>query len=409
MLVIKSKTISPRLQYITLQLFEKWHGITVDFVEHIHSSPHEYSIYNKQGLLLSNSKSGILFSEKIDPQFFFDWDKIISKDFNSDWLGASFYLLSRMEEYGAEKDVHGRFPYNNSVAFQRGFLKEPLVEQLVYHFIEKNFPQKTAYIHKVNIVPTLDIDMTHAYLGRNIFRQLGAFIKDFLKGNLSERLNVLRGKAKDPFDNFDYQLAVIEKSGLILQYFFQVGDYGKYDKNISPKHPLFKQVIAKLHKQKLGLHPSYNSMIQNALIAIEKEILQKISDRKITVSRQHFLRFSLPTTYRALIKAGIKEEHSMGYSETTGFRAGTSRSFYWFDVENNCVTELLIQPFVVMDVALQYYQKFYPEQAISEICEFKQKIAKVNGSFAFCFHNESLSERKQWKGWRTVFEEACKS
>jgi hypothetical protein len=99
----------------------------------------------------------------------------------------------------------------------------------------------------------------------------------------------------------------------------------------------------------------------------------------------------------------------MGYAETIGFRASTSRAFYWYDLKNNCPTELLIQPFVVMDVALAFYQGLAPEKAISAIQELKQKIAEMNGTFAFCFHNESLSERNQWKGWRAVFEEACKS
>lgn len=408
-LIIHSKKVSNRLHYIALQLFEQWHQITINFVEDVHAAPHEYSIFNSQGVLLCSSQSNILFADSMYEDFAFDWDKILANDFNSDWLGASFFLLSRMEEYAGEKDVHGRFSYKKSIAFQQGFLNEPIVERLVHYFVMKNLPQKTTYIHKAHIVPTLDIDMTHAILGRSVIRQCGAILKDFVKAKLSERLQVLRGKVKDPYDTFDYQLAVMKSTKLTAQYFFQVGAYGKYDKNISPKHPLFKKVIAKLHKHNIGLHPSYKSMIRPALFSREKKTLEQLCERQVQASRQHFLRFCLPETYSELIKIGIKEEHSMGYAETIGFRASTSRAFYWYDLKNNCPTELLIQPFVVMDVALAFYQGLAPEKAISAIQELKQKIAEMNGTFAFCFHNESLSERNQWKGWRAVFEEACKS
>jgi len=33
-----------------------------------------------------------------------------------------------------------------------------------------------------------------------------------------------------------------------------------------------------------------------------------------------------------------------------------------------------------------------------------EEVRKVNGTFISLWHNESLSEEKRWKGWRTVYE-----
>lgn len=407
-LVVHTKFIAPRLHYIVVQLFEKWYGLKVDFIESQNIAPDEYALYNHEGLLLCSNKSKILFSTEIQHHVEFDWTKIRKFDFNVDWLGAAFFLLSRMEEYYTPKDDHGRFRYNISVAFQEGFLREPLVDKVVFQFVKQYFPEKISYFNKLQIIPTLDIDMTHAFLGRNVFRQCGAIVKDWLNGTVKERMNVLQEKEEDPYNNFDYQLEVLERNRLQAQYFFQVGRYGKFDKNISPSHPLFIEVLNRVKDCKIGLHPSYNTMITPKLLAQEKAILEKLIPHPVTVSRQHFLRFSLPDTYRSLINIGIKEEHSMGFSEITGFRAGTSRSFLWFDLGSNSVSNLLIQPFAVMDVALEYFQHYSVEQAILEIRTIKEELRILNGTFAFCFHNESLSERNQWKGWRVVFEEACK-
>ena len=46
-----------------------------------------------------------------------------------DIFAASFYLLSRYEEYLPHvKDEHGRFPVEESLAFQQGFLEIPVVD-----------------------------------------------------------------------------------------------------------------------------------------------------------------------------------------------------------------------------------------------------------------------------------------
>ncbi len=43
---------------------------------------------------------------------------------------------------------------------------------------------------------------------------------------------------------------------------------------------------------------------------------------------------ALPQTYAALIALGIHTDYSMGYGTHLGFRAGTSRSFYWYQLDS---------------------------------------------------------------------------
>ena len=395
------------MEYIANQVFERWYGINVQ-IEVRELTEADYCLVNEDGQEIENAFSEILFSKEIKTSFDFDWDNLKQGKRSGDWLGALFFLLSRMEEYGGfEKDKHGRFPYQQSIAYKNGFLEIPLVEKLVHGFVSEFF-HYMLLAKQLEIIPTLDIDMTHAIKGRGFVRQSGAIVKDILKGKIDERIEVLTNKKPDPYDNFDYQVSFFEKYNIKANYFFQVGGYSKFDKNIDPEHSLMKEVLKKVSKHTIGVHPSYYSSEKEGVILAEKRKLEEVSRKSVLFSRQHFLKFSFPETFRQIANAGIQTEFSMGYSECVGFRASSSRSFEWYDLKNEAVTALNIQPFSVMDVALGYYLKLNPSQAIDKIQAIKHELKEIIGIFSFCFHNESLSEQKQWKGWRSVFEEACK-
>lgn len=338
----------------------------------------------------------------------FNWPQLLSKDyaFDTDWLGACFYLLSRMEEYDCvTQDHHGRFPWQASVAYQYGFMQTPLVDDLAKRFISKFWPHKAIKQSGEPVLPTLDIDMSHAYKGRPFWRLLPALCKAALKGDLAARLRVLRGKAPDPYDNFAYQLALFRKVEMKAHYFFQVGGYSKYDKNVPITHALMRSLLQaiRLHHH-VGLHPSYYHIEHPLKIQKERSALAKGIGRPVQSVRFHFLRFRISETFPKLIDHGFCEEHSMGYAETIGFRASTCRPYYWFDLYRNKKTELRLIPFCAMDVALQYYLKFDVPQAKDAIAQLQQTVKQYKGCFSFCFHNESLSEQAQWIGWRSVFE-----
>lgn len=111
----------------------------------------------------------------------------------------------------------------------------------------------------------------------------------------------------------------------------------------------------------------------------------------------------MPETYRNLLHLGIREEYSMGYADQIGFRASIAHPFNFFDLESNKSTDLIVYPFQVMDVTLRDYLKMNPDQAIEKIGSIITQIKTVGGTFSILWHNESLSEWKEWTGWSSVF------
>jgi len=336
-------------------------------------------------------------------------------DFPFDIFAASFYLLSRYEEYlPHEKDMYGRYAHKNSLAFREEFLHLPLINIWIQDFRQKlqykfpgypfSFPEQ-----KGPFLPTYDIDQAYSYKDKPFWKNANGFIRSLLKGNIGsvkERWNVLNGKTKDPFDTYQWMDNLHGRYKLKPFYFFIVAEKpGKYDKNISPAIKSMKELILQ-HSQKYlaGVHPSWQSGDDISLLEKEVNILQTITGNKINDSRQHYIRFVLPETFRHLIKAGIKNDFSMGYGSINGFRASVASAFYWFDLEKNEPTDLLLRPFCYMDANSFYEQHYLPEQAYEEMMQYYKVVKSVNGTMITIWHNNFLGTDNLYKGWKEAYE-----
>jgi hypothetical protein len=335
-------------------------------------------------------------------------------DFTFDIFAASFYLLSRYEEYlPHQKDIYGRYAHENSVAFKNNFLHLPLINIWLENFkneLALKFPGLQFKNNEFRFIPTYDIDIAWSYNNKGFFRNTGGFLKDLANAQwtkLTVRINVLSGKQKDPFGAYDWMDALHEKYNLKPYYFFPVAEKkSKYDKNISPYNFEYRDLIKKSSsKYKIGIHPSWQSGDDNALTWTEKKILGKITGETIDTSRQHFIRFTLPGTYRQLIRYEIKNEFSMGYGSINGFRASVTSPFYWYDLEKEAATDLLVHPFCFMDANSFFEQKLTPKQALIEINDYYNSIKSVNGTMITIWHNPFLGTDDLFAGWKEVYEE----
>ncbi len=332
--------------------------------------------------------------------------------FGFDLFAASFYFVSRYEEYLPYKgDAHGRFEADQSLAFQNGFLEVPVVniyaEMLVGEISKKNKVDKPA-VSSFKFLPTYDIDNAYAYKGKGFFRSLAASIRSLFSLNFDvffERLNVLRGNKPDPFDTFDYQIYLQKKYNLKPIYFFLAGDYGPFDKNIYVFSRSFESIVKKTDDYALiGLHPSYASYNNPRRLSMEVSRFAKIANQPIIRCRLHFIRLSFPLTYKLLLENNVYNDYTMGYATHTGFRASICSPYYFYDLEGEQITKLKIHPFTAMDMTLNKYMKLSADAAEKKLSDLINIVKSVNGNFVSVWHNDSLSERGIWAGWRKVYE-----
>jgi hypothetical protein len=224
-----------------------------------------------------------------------------------------------------------------------------------------------------------------------------------------ERTRVLFGLQKDPYDTYDFQLEIIKKYKLKSIYFFLLGDYGVNDKNLPIDSAKFQSLIKRLGDYaQIGIHPSYGSNKNKGQLKKEVERLAKVLHREVTESRQHFLKLTLPETYRNLIDLDITDDYTMGFASQVGFRASICTPFNFYDLDMELETKLKIHPFAVMEGSLKYYMKVNPEDAMQKIKPLIDAAKAVNGEFISLWHNDTLSNEKLWVGWQSVYEDMVK-
>ena len=327
-----------------------------------------------------------------------------------DWFSATFWMLARIEENAPfTPDNHGRFPATASFAFQNGFLEKPVVDIWAFAFYHElrerfNLPEiSRPLIH----IPTLDVDIAFAYKGRSFIRKTGGAIKDVYRrnwGRFVERIRVLREKKPDPFDNFDFFLKNCKEAHTDPRIFFLIHSSSSLDPNLSAGNKEVQSLLKSLNeKVELGIHPSYNGGQKSASIKREKRELSDITGKEVECSRQHFLRFKWPQTAHALLKAGIREDFSLGFADAPGFRAGTCTPFPFYDIQREVETGLLLYPLTVMDGTLADYMKLSPEKSLEKMEALATGLKMVGGTYVSLWHNHTFSNQGQWLGWREVF------
>lgn len=421
-LLIYTASITPRVEYIFSILLN---AIGVQKFQ----LTQDVAFFNKSGGFKINYSSAyvdenilwvepvnLLFEREIKEQTIdvFNWNetkaffKTVNGDLPFDIFAASFYLISRYEEYLPHKiDMYGRYAHENSLAFKADFLNLPLVniwlQQLTAELLKK-FPSLHLIPKTFHLLPTYDIDIAWSYLHKGWLRNAGGLINSIVHGDwarASERINVLFGNQKDPFDCYQWLDQLHKEQNLEPIYFFLLAQQNKdYDKNILPEKQSLKKLIQHhSSKYNIGIHPSWQSGDKHELLKEEIGILEKIIAKKVDKSRQHYIRMTLPETYRRLIEAGIAEDYSMGYGSINGFRASYCLPYKWYDLEKEETTSLTISPFCFMDANSYYEQHYTAKEALNEMEHYYEITKEVNGLLITIWHNHFLGTDKMFAGW----------
>ena len=425
-ILIYTEKVTPRLEYIIRLILGELLGLNYSithFVQEFHTFTGARINYSKQHLddCLQIVPNGLLFETDIKTQTIdtADWEgmKILfptgnTETFPFDIFAACFFLVSRYEEYlPFIPDGHGRFEAHQSITWEQGFLEKPVVNIWTLKLKEElrqQFPDLPVKKKKFRYISTIDIDNAWAYRHKGFFRTTAAMVRSVLNfntGNLGSQLSVLRSKSPDPYDNYNFLEKLEKKYGFSSVYFFLVGKYGRYDTNIPFSKSHYRYLILqRSQKGTVGVHPSYRS---NKSIAILQKEVQKLSgllNQQIRKSRQHFLMIRFPDTFEKLIEMEMSEDYTLGYAAHTGFRAGICTPFRFYNLKKEEETNLVLVPFMVMDITLQQYMGLDPDQALQNIKEIVDSVKAVKGTFVSLWHNESLSDKGVWKGWREVYE-----
>ena len=269
------------------------------------------------------------------------------------------------------------------------------------------FPALTFKRNEYSALLTVDSDQPFAYLGKSIFKSVGGLIRDLTvkSGHATERYKVVKHELTDPYEVFDYITEQARLNDSEIKFFFPTGDRSKYDVNPSWKNDEYRDLIRKIAEgHETGLHPSYYSAENKLLVNEEAERLKIITGKEITSARFHFIRLFMPASYRFISETQITRDYSMGYPEEPGFRAGIARPYPFYDIGKDCITNLTLVPFQIMDATLINYKNLDPHASKELIFKLIDETRRVRGLFVSLWHNTTVAETSLGKVWREVFE-----
>ena len=306
MFIVFAQHTSSRLEYVVQTILGNDTIITRDVLKFSNSSLQKINYsstdFNEESLWVM--PYGLLESKNIETQDItcFEWNGLkaffkTNGKLPFDIFSASFYLLTRYEEYfdGYKTDAYGNYHHENSVAFKENFLHLPLINlwlQEIENHYKFSMPNS-----QFLIVPTYDVDIAYCYKHHSLLKNIGGFVKDLAKrkGTFKQRLLVLLNYKKDAYDVFDWLHQLHLEKKLKPIYFFLVAkNRSQFDKNALPKSKGMVGLIKQISKQYIiGIHPSFVSNNNENILQNEIKYLQKITNKNITISRQHYLQLSL--------------------------------------------------------------------------------------------------------------------
>ncbi|MFT3886337.1 MAG: polysaccharide deacetylase family protein [Flavobacteriales bacterium] len=423
MLLVHLEHPSPRARYIVRHLFERMLGWAVAFAatrEEFRSATGPKLLYAaapEDGAFFLPDSGGLRATgmNGPSPAAYVAGDPLLlfSTSAREDVLAAAFFLIAGVEEWTiTARDRFGRIPADALFLVRNRLEGVPWVDRWALDLakaIGTCYPSLPAPSRTYRHVLTVDVDNALKYQGRPFHRAIGASVKEALRGRFSatrERWRVRAGDQRDPYAALPQVLERLHgRVGRTIAFFLMRGG-GAFNHGADMRHPAVRGLVrATAQHAEIGVHPSFGSSDDPALITQERDALIGIVDRSVGCSRQHFLRWRLPDTFRALAALGIQEEHSLGFSDRIGFRRGTCTPFPWYDLERDEETSLMCWPFAAMDTALRDHAGLDAAAAARAMTRSSDVVRAVQGTFVSVWHDRCLSGHGPYMGWPEAMEE----
>jgi len=155
----------------------------------------------------------------------------------------------------------------------------------------------------------------------------------------------------------------------------------------------------------VGLHGSYRSGDDEALLRAEKHDLEVLLGGPVRGLRFHYLRMRWHEVVGRLDRLGISYDTSLGFSDRPGPRAGFSFPFPPWDQETGRPASFLEIPLLLMDATLaeSRYMGLSPSRGRKEVDAVLDRLAATGGGAAILWHNDRF-DRVYGRGWDGVYE-----
>jgi len=337
-----------------------------------------------------------------------------------DVFGSVFFMLTRWEEYVInDKDEYGRFPEKLSLSIRNGIYRRPVVNEYIemlwnmFQFLGYSGERKKKLFEAVI---THDVDQVFRYKNiLRLFRILGGDLMlrkkpGLIPTTIKNYYGIKFGIKKDSYDTFDFLMDQSEKINVKSHFYFISQKNGlktnSLNKNSDFRYnicdPEIISILDNIKKRNhfIGIHGSYDSYNNPDIFSDELNRIKNIVG-DISESRQHYLRFLPPLTWKIEDQNNIRQDSTLGYIDEIGFRCGTCYPYPVFDFLERKPLKLVELPLTVMEGAVTQFAK-KPEDFFLHICSLIDIVKNYEGKFVLLWHTNSFNVQ-EWEVYQNYY------
>lgn len=338
------------------------------------------------------------------------WEENGQVRMGADLIASAFFLVTRYEECvrRAVRDGHGRFPGKEALPYRAGFLNRPVVEEYG-RLLRKALRQAGVAAQEPekgfgHIWLTHDVDQIWTW--DNYYRAARSTVKNLLTGKKDPFLPLRAVRDYEKYDPVYTFPELVAWDGAARQrfgpdrctpvYFFMgCKEKKNTDTGYAANRERTRKLMEYLQKEQavIGYHLGYTASMEPDRVEPEVEYIQAMAGHPIRLQRNHYLASREPEDFHVLLRAGIREDFTMGYADVAGFRLGTCRPIHWIDPVALEVTDLLLHPMTVMECTLdgpRYMGIQEEERAFQVVKDLVEKIREQGGEAVLLWHSPSV-------------------
>ncbi len=270
--------------------------------------------------------------------------------------------------------------------------KKPFTEEAIIDLIEKNVTKKNRKKNVPFICLSHDVDYIYPNLVQTLKRFFGRF--DF-------KINLNREAYLDSLEKY---LTIDQKYGKTTLFAALPQARPKslpkkfkqwlIDPSYSEKDDEFKRFKDIIHKfdVDMGIHGSLYSLEQN-FFKQEVKALEQATEKKIELSRQHWLKLDSMRDLSKIKNAGINIDSTLGWNGTLGYRCGMARPYPIVLPSGGQIWEI---PMLLMDGILFDVLGLSESDVISHSKAILDEVFEVGGGTSLNWHERTFADDYKW-------------
>lgn len=325
-----------------------------------------------------------------------------------DDLADAFFHLARLEERGAERDRHGRFPATSSCLDP---LDPPLERLRARLGVEP--PRWSGARFAIALTHDVDTPWRWTRIGvRGAAARLKSHARSGRGGAALREARALTGvpahklRRTDPNWSFE-RIMRVEASRLARSTFFLMAGHRHPADGAAPdayerlRPRLVETILA--GGGEIGLHGSYTAADDGDRLAAEKRRLEELAGT-VRGHRYHYLRVDPHANIAQVERAGLAYDSSLGFADAPGFRAGIAHPFRPWDVQRESPLDLVEIPLVAMDVTFseEHYLGLSAPAAERRLLDLVDWAAAHGGGFSVLWHTDRYDPATA-RGWDRLY------